>query len=518
MTNIPHLRPTTREQVHHYFFLFSIAILVVGIPFSRFLMSLGGMLLTANWVAEGKYKEKWNAIVHNKALLVFLLLYGVHIVWLIYTFDINIGLQEMLVKIPLLYLPVIFASSQKINDKELSTLLKVYLYAMVMSIVWGWLTYKIKHLPDKRNMALYISYARFAINICFSFVVAIYIAKNTDKWKQYFYIALAIFFCFSLAYAGSLTALILVIAISIICGIKWAVESSNKMAKISAIGCLLAICIFIFAWIGIKTYQYFHVDFDPQTAETSTAYGHPYTHNYSDKDIENGSYIYTYVCEEELAESWQQRSKIDFYGNDTNGFPIENTLIRYLNSMGLHKDKDGMVALTNTDIKNIENGIGNYHYTNRIGFVGRFYSTLWEINSYLSTGYAKGHSMPQRFELWKTSCQVIKEHLFFGVGTGGARHALKQKMIQNNSQLQHSDMKSHNQYLSFLVSFGVIGFLICMIAIFYPVIVQHNLPNLFKIFFIIVLIAMITEDFLGQQDGATMFAFFYSLFLFLKKE
>ena len=118
MTNIPHLRPTTREQVHHYFFLFSIAILVVGIPFSRFLMSLGGMLLTANWVAEGKYKEKWNAIVHNKALLVFLLLYGVHIVWLIYTFDINIGLQELLVKIPLLYLPVIFASSQKINDKE----------------------------------------------------------------------------------------------------------------------------------------------------------------------------------------------------------------------------------------------------------------------------------------------------------------------------------------------------------------------------------------------------------------
>ena len=40
----------SREYIHRYIFLLAITIIVVGIPFSRFLMSLGGLLLATNWI------------------------------------------------------------------------------------------------------------------------------------------------------------------------------------------------------------------------------------------------------------------------------------------------------------------------------------------------------------------------------------------------------------------------------------------------------------------------------------
>lgn len=508
----------SREYIHRYIFLLAITIIVVGIPFSRFLMSLGGLLLATNWILENNFKSKWEIIKQCKTLHYFLLLYGVHIVFLVFTNNFSSAMNELLVKIPLLYLPIIFATSQPLNEKEYNNLLKIYVLATILSISCGFFSYLQHHWIDKRSLALYISYARFEINISFACFVAFFLAWNEKiKWQRWILLLIALTMLIFLIYAGYLTALILVFVLSLICLLKYIFQNKNKMLKFSILSIIFIGLIFIVSISFIATKNYFSTNFNETTAEKFTPFGNTYQHSTSAKHIENGNYIYTYVCLHELEEAWNKRSKKNLYELDSNGFSTKDVLIRYLNSKGLHKDRIGVETLTNDDIRNIENGIANYHYTSKWNFVSRFYSVLWEINQYINANEIKGFSLPQRFELWKNSIKIIKEHPILGVGTGDCREALSQKLHSINSPIKENNMKSHNQYLTFLMSFGIVGFIILCISIFYTLSKIKFKTPIFKVFLFILFVSMLTEDTLGQQDGVTLFAFFYCYFLFLYK-
>ena len=141
---------------------------------------------------------------------------------------------------------------------------------------------------------------------------------------------------------------------------------------------------------------------------------------------------------------------------------------------------------------------------------------MWEINDYYYTGSIVGYSIPQRFELWKHSVQVAKKHLWLGVGTGDAKDAFAQELQSENSPLAGKNMRSHNQYFTFLIAFGFIGLFCILFSIIYPPLALRKLENsLFLVFFSIILISMFAEDALEPQDGVTFFAFFYYFFLFL---
>ncbi|MEZ5199206.1 MAG: hypothetical protein R2764_23325 [Bacteroidales bacterium] len=84
-----------------------------------------------------------------------------------------------------------------------------------------------------------------------------------------------------------------------------------------------------------------------------------------------------YVSDKELEESWKSRSSFDYRGKDKKGQELKQTLIRYLNSKNLRKDMDGMAELTDKDIRNIEQGISNYHYARKFNLNSRIYKVLW---------------------------------------------------------------------------------------------------------------------------------------------
>jgi len=74
-------------------------------------------------------------------------------------------------------------------------------------------------------------------------------------------------------------------------------------------------------------------------------------------------------------------------------------------------------------------------------------------------------SIGSRVGAWKYSIPVIKEHLFFGVGTGNQLNEIKKYTIQHDPSYYKiftgGDMVHlHNQYVSVLIQFGVIGLLI----------------------------------------------------------
>jgi 5S rRNA maturation endonuclease (ribonuclease M5) len=367
-------------------------------------------------------------------------------------------------------------------------------------------------------MALFISYLRFEINICFvSFVCLFLLLKSQLSISAKVIIATALcWFLFFLVYSGSMTALGLFFIVGSVVIIKLAIENRNKFFRyfIPSVFAIIIITVSVVLFNYVRAY--FHVDFSVETAPKYTAEGNPYSHDPQKRFIENGSYIYTYISDIELEDAWNKRSRIKFKDTDQNGFPIRETLIRYLNSKGLYKDRQGVDSLSEQDIQNIEHSIANIAYTHKLNIINRIYCLMWELNDYYYTKSIVGYSIPQRIELWKHSVHLIKKHPLLGVGTGDVKDAFAAELELAKSPLMGTNMRSHNQYFTFLIAFGIVGLLFILFSMVYPPVALRTMKNsLFLVFFCIIIISMFTEDALEPQDGVTFFSFFYSFFLFL---
>ena len=102
--------------------------------------------------------------------------------------------------------------------------------------------------------------------------------------------------------------------------------------------------------------NYFRVD-DPKTnLDKLTENGGVFDDRMDFKIIENHHYVWYYVCWEELKTGWNDLSEYDFEGQDKKGQPMYGTLIRYMASKGLRKDLEGLQALSDEDLRKVENG------------------------------------------------------------------------------------------------------------------------------------------------------------------
>lgn len=152
---------------------------------------------------------------------------------------------------------------------------------------------------------------------------------------------------------------------------------------------------------------------------------------------------------------------------------LRTTLIRYLTSKGLRKDSVGLSQLSDQDIKNIENGIANYIYTKRFSIYPKIYEFLWEIEAMKKGVNPGGHSILQRIEYLKTAFSIISKNILFGVGTGDVDDAFKLEYKLSRSKLEPQwQHRTHNQFITFIVTFGIIGFIIIISCFTYAIIYE----------------------------------------------
>ena len=250
-----------------------------------------------------------------------------------------------------------------------------------------------------------------------------------------------------------------------------------------------------------------------------TEQGNNYTFNLDNPEMENGYPAYVYMCEEELRRSWNRRSIINFDSTDIKMQPIKFTLMRFLASKGLRKDSVAMTHLTDEEIHSIEKGIPNINYQSPSIKV-RLMQVIWEMDQSIRGGDPNGHSIMQRLESWKASLEVIPENILLGVGTGDLPAAVHDQYSLMNSKLNSDHyLRSHNQYLAITVAFGITGLAYFLFALSYPIIFLYERKNfIYLLFFLTLILSMLTEDTLETQPGATFFAFFNALFLFAKPD
>ncbi|MFN8208880.1 MAG: O-antigen ligase family protein [Bacteroidales bacterium] len=510
-----------RKRFHTGSYLFFLSLLALSLPVSFFLLSLAMIGLAMNWILEGEFRMKWSKLKENKALMFFMLIYPVHLIWMINTSDFEYGVHDLRIKLPLLVLPLVTGTSNYLSEKKLRIVFLAFITGCFLAGILAVFRYTgIIHVnnPDVRNISGSLSHIRLALMVNLAFFLALDMVKKTDDRRfRLLLIILAIWFLLFLFFLKSLTGLVVLLLVSIMIGYQEGRKSGSVWK-----GRLYNFSLFLLPALVIS-YVIFVTDrFYPNTSgefsalESHTSGGLPYSHDTTAGALENGHYVWIYFCEPELRQAWNLRSGFKYDSLDRQGQEIRFTLIRYLTSKGLRKDRAGVEALTNEDVCQIEGGMANYIYADRISLYPYIYRVIWEIDAYRRGENPSGHSITQRFEYSRAAWYIIRHHPLFGTGTGDVAVSFKAAYDEMQSQLtQRWRLRAHNQYITFLLTFGLTGFILVMAGLLGPVVILwKRLDRIDLIFLVIAGLSMFNEDTLETHAGVSYVAFFIALLLF----
>jgi hypothetical protein len=260
-------------------------------------------------------------------------------------------------------------------------------------------------------------------------------------------------------------------------------------------------------------------EIDPEKIEETTVNGNAYSHDFSKGFIENGHYTWLYLCEVELKKEWNRVSDYDYDGRDGNGNRIRHTLIRYMTSKGLRKDSAGLAKLSIEDIRMIEGGKTNYLQGRKFSLYNKLYEIIWQIDVFRKQGNPSGHSVTQRILYLQAAWDIFTDRPWTGVGTGDVVKSYASYYEEVDSLLSDRwRLRAHNQLMTFLLTYGIFGFIWILVGFLYPVYLERKWKDYFMIMFLLVgFFSMLNEDTLETHTGVSFFAFFYALFLFAWK-
>jgi hypothetical protein len=547
-------------KYHRYLFLLGIALLVTGMLFSFALLSIAQITLASNWLLEGDFKRKAHELKQRRAILLILSIYLVHLLGLINTghFFGTLGelpliiakagfheilpalktaalpqnfvfaLHDLRIKLPLLALPLVFGTSRPLQKKEFKFILHLFVTSVLVStFISGFVLFGFSGKPptDARYASLFISHIRFSLIIVLSIFSLLYLifSNKFELYKREKIVSLIIIawlICF-LILLKSITGIVIFLLLLPVGAIWCASFQKNRMAvktaKFASIFFLFgAIAYFIFSFFRYT--QKYNAEISPKDLKTPN--GNPYMHKPESEEYENGHKVWIYVCEKELSKEWNRHSEFRYDSSDRKGQAVRTTLIRYLTSLGYTKDSLGISQLDEEDIVMIESGYTNYLYKNKFALYPRLYEMFWEIEKYVKGADPSGYSLAQRIEYMKTGIQILKHNFWFGTGTGDIEQAFQQQYASSGSKLKPEyRYRTHNQFFTFLLTFGIFGFLWILFALFAAPALEKKYSNfLFLTFFLIGVLSMFNEDTLETHVGVSFFAFFYSFILFSMPE
>lgn len=508
---------------HRNIYLLGIAVILSGIAWSNFLMSLGQFIVAGNWLLELSLYNKLKITFKDRLFWLLSASYFILLIGLFWTEDYDFALHDIRIKLPLFLLPFLLVSAKPINPNEWKGLLAIYIASLFILNLVSY--FKLTQLYgveiiDKRQLSIKISHIRYGLNIAFAAILCFYYSKLYGIKLKFLMFIMTLWFIICLIMFQLYTGLICLTIVATIIGIYRLFTSKKRWLQlIISSGLLLMLLFSIQVYRESKRdfYSKIELNYDQNdTKKRRTANGEKYWHDLKNGEMENGVFVKRFIAWKELEKAWNKKSNIDFRGKDLKGQHIPKTIFRYLSSKGLKKDSIGFSKLNETEIEAIEKGIANVYYTVHNPIKNRIYSIFYELTNYEKTGYADGYSLAMRIEYWKVAFSIIQSNFFIGVGTGDSDVAILEQFNRNKSSLKANYRKrTHNQYLSVWISVGLIGLILFIFSLIYPLfIVNKKIFMLYLSFLTIVMISFLTEDTLETQAGVTFYTLFNCLFLF----
>ncbi len=497
---------------------------VLSLPFSESFISItSGLILLGQIILlffTGKIRS---GLFSDISIWLIVSIFFVYIFGMFFSKDINLGFYELKKVVFWLILTLGVAGSGKVSKKNFWLILSVFVFGVTISTFFSFYKMMFSNLYDINNFreVNYVSHIPFSFQISFSILILVFSFFYENDYLKFvkpifriLCIIWLIFFLFLLkSFLGIISFYVTTAVLTVL------IINYISSRKVKAIILSIAIPVFIIPliFITIAVTNFYNVKYTEKPAEgIKTKYGNEYVFDFSKKFKENGYYVSWYLCESELESSWDKRSKLKYNQIDKNGYLVSETLKRYLTSKGLKKDAEGIESLSERDILNIESGIANYIFDcSAYSIYPRVYETIWEIDHYLLTKDPNDQSLSQRIEYSKAALNIIKNNFWFGVGTGNFEEEYKKSFQEINSLLNENNYGSaHNQYLNYLLKFGIIGFSYILFVILFVVFRKGQSRNKLLILFLVyMMIANFGDSNLETHVGLSFFVFFYSFLI-----
>ncbi|MBQ7984057.1 MAG: O-antigen ligase family protein [Bacteroidales bacterium] len=496
--------------------------LISGILYSPFVFTLSLIMMTVRILFIGNRKNKLNNIKNSLPVLLCLTsVYLLNIIGMLWTQNIAGGLFELNHKLPFLIIPLFFAATAGLKPQGVRLVTAFYIAALLIGILWGFIHYMVNPYANTRLLIPTARNISFALNICFAVsIMAVHTVRN--KRFNICTALLIALFCLYL-FTAQLVSGIITLLISAALGVVILLRQFNKTLSALVIALsLIAVCAG-----GYWIYRQYNNYFTPKenlyaSVGQLTAKGNRYIESKS-KFIENGYYVASYCCPQEIAEAWKELTGMDAdeycegrLGNEN--YKYHKILLRYLNSKGLKKDYNGVMSLNEKDILNIKKGYSNYIYAQRFSLKPRLYQTFYEFERYFRTHEVDDMSVIQRYFWSKNAFSVIKQHILIGTGTGDTKDELVKPVIKTHPELCTTFCNPHNQFIYSMAAFGILGLIVMLIYVFYlPVKMKLFYNGTFLAFFIIALCWMFAESSFESYEGMTFISSFMSFFCLNRK-
>jgi O-antigen ligase len=143
------------------------------------------------------------------------------------------------------------------------------------------------------------------------------------------------------------------------------------------------------------------------------------------------------------------------------------------------------------------------------------------------------NGITQRIFIWTRAWEAVKAKPVIGYGTGGDRFGLYSSIynfIENNKDLSIAQIEgiqsiisveynAHNQFLTDLLMFGLVGGWIIIFILFQGFLTSIKRNNMLQFGFMLAIsLACLTEVILVRQKGIVFFSLFYCFLFYESKE
>ncbi|RPI45486.1 MAG: hypothetical protein EHM46_01670, partial [Bacteroidetes bacterium] len=382
--------PLTRRQVHEEIYFYGLIFTAVSLPLSIYTTTLSQILLLANWLAEGRFREKWERFRSTPALWVFLSLYLIHALGLFWSEDSAYSFQDMKGKVALFVIPLVVGTSLPLTGRQADRILLFFVTGVFagsiasLAALAGWLPVQV---DNYRDLSLFISHIRFSLMIVVAILAVVYYLylrhNSLGRFEKIFYMVSLVWLPVFLVVLKSLSGIVIMGFLTFFLLFRAVFEIRDRVIRFMVLVPVIMIPLFSIIYLGNAIKKYYTVEkLDPGDIDHYTAEGNPYVNIPERKEVENGHFVWIHICEMELEREWNRVSQVDYRGKTSNGNRIRQTLIRYLTSRGLRKDAAGVRQLSADDIRAIEHGVANHIYLQHFRLYPRIYEVIWEIDRY----------------------------------------------------------------------------------------------------------------------------------------
>jgi O-antigen ligase len=484
------------------------ALTLFGMPLSNPVMSLGLFVFAAAWLFD-----RWRggeAVQPSKGLLAGVLgLAIVQLMALLWSEDVGAGVRLLKNEGPFFAFVLLAATGRW--DREWAgrwaprMLGGAVLVASIAMWSYGWWRESQGEFLRARDWSPFISHVRFSLLVAWAAGWWTLLALQ-GRMPPLAVVVLVAVGGATVARTGSVTgALLLPVAVG---GAVW-LEARSWVVR----GLLAGGAGGVLVVAGVAVWHLRAQYPDPAGLENHTPYGGVYTHALDKSLQENGTFVWTYVCAQELDSAWLARTGRPLAGSDGRGQDLRTTAIRHLSSLGLRKDADGVAALSDASIAHIFQGIPTVSELQHRGLRRRWDVLAFEWANRRDGGDPSGNSVVQRIEFARAAVWVVVHYPWIGVGTGDVEPGLAHAYDEVNSPLDPEfRLRPHNQYLTLLVEAGPMALFAWLVALASVWKLPGTWTSAARMFILLLAVSCLTEDTLETQAGATFAGVFMGFF------